>query len=54
MKYSEEVNQDSAKKTAGEWSLGKAFNPFNSLKLIAHLERWSFIERGKIIPPPVF
>ena len=53
MKYAEEANQDLAKKTAGEWSFSKAFNPFNSLKIIAHLERWSSIERDGVIPPPV-
>jgi len=53
MKHSEDASQDLAKKTAGEWSFGRNFNPFNSLKIIAHLERWSSIERGRVIPPPV-
>jgi len=53
MKYSEEVSQDLARKKAGEWSFGKVLNPFNSLKVMAHLDRWSFIKRGKVIPPPV-
>lgn len=53
MKHSEKESQDLAKKTEGEWSFGRFFNPFNSLKVIAHLERWRSIERGGIIPPPV-
>ncbi|MEA3322739.1 MAG: radical SAM protein [Patescibacteria group bacterium] len=38
---------------AEEWSFGRTLNPFNSLKVIAHLERWSHIKRGGAIPPPV-
>ncbi len=53
MKSSEKTNQNLAKKTAGEWNADKAFNPFNSLKIMAHLDRWSFIKRNGMIPPPV-
>ncbi|MEI8343539.1 MAG: radical SAM protein [Candidatus Moraniibacteriota bacterium] len=53
MKYLEEANQNLAKATIGEWGFKRTFNPFNSLKIIAHLERWRFIKRGGVIPPPV-
>lgn len=36
-----------------EWKANKKWNPFNSAKLMAHVDRWSKIERGKPIPPPV-
>ena len=45
MKHSEKESQDLAKRTEGEWSFDRAFNPFNSLKIIAHLERWRSIKR---------
>jgi MoaA/NifB/PqqE/SkfB family radical SAM enzyme len=53
MKYSEEADQDLVKVITEEWSFDRAFNPFNSLKIIAHLERWRSIERGRVIPLPV-
>lgn len=49
MKHSKDANQDLAKQTVGDWTFGRNFNPFNSLKIIAHLERWSSIERGRVI-----
>jgi hypothetical protein len=36
-----------------EWLPQKRWNPFNSYKLLAHVERWSQIEYGRIIPPPM-
>ncbi len=36
-----------------EWKENKKWNPFNSHKLLAHVERWKSIKRGNIIPPPV-
>ncbi len=36
-----------------EWKASKKWNPFNSAKLMAHVDRWSKIERGKPVPPPV-
>jgi MoaA/NifB/PqqE/SkfB family radical SAM enzyme len=38
---------------ATEWSAQKRWNPFNSYKLLAHVERWKRIKRGKAIPAPV-
>jgi len=53
MKHLEKANQDSTNVATGEWSFDRIFNPFNSLKIIAHLERWSSIKRGGTILPPV-
>lgn len=36
-----------------EWNSSKRWNPFNSYKLLAHVQRWKRIRRGKPIPPPV-
>lgn len=36
-----------------EWTPGKRWNPFNSHKLLAHVERWRHIQRGKQIPAPI-
>lgn len=36
-----------------EWKASKKWNPFNSAKLMAHVDHWSNIERGKPVPPPV-
>lgn len=36
-----------------EWTPNKQFNPFNSMKLLAHVPRWSMIRRGKRISPPI-
>ncbi|MHC4456536.1 MAG: radical SAM protein [Planctomycetota bacterium] len=36
-----------------EWNLSKRWNPFNSYKLLAQVERWRKIKRGKPIPAPV-
>lgn len=36
-----------------EWNASKRWNPFNSYKLLAHVQRWKQIRRGKSIPPPV-
>lgn len=37
----------------GEWTQSKRWNPFNSYKLLAQVERWSRIRRGKPIPAPI-
>ncbi|MBN2136638.1 MAG: radical SAM protein [Sedimentisphaerales bacterium] len=36
-----------------EWNPSKRWNPFNSYKLLAQVERWKKIKRGRSIPPPV-
>lgn len=36
-----------------EWRHGKRWNPFNSNKLLAHVETWRHIKRGRPIPPPI-
>jgi organic radical activating enzyme len=36
-----------------EWAVQKRWNPFNSYKLLVHVERWRAIKRGRPIPPPV-
>jgi pyruvate-formate lyase-activating enzyme len=36
-----------------EWSNQKRWNPFNSNKLLAHVDRWKHIKRGRPIPPPI-
>lgn len=38
---------------SNEWVPSREWNPFNSYKLLAHVERWKKIKRGKDIPPPV-
>ncbi|MDR1776743.1 MAG: radical SAM protein [Desulfovibrio sp.] len=35
-----------------EWRTAKRWNPFNSNKLLAHVERWKRIRRGRPIPAP--
>lgn len=35
-----------------EWRNEKRWNPFNSNKLLAHVERWKRIRRGRPIPAP--
>jgi len=35
-----------------EWQTTKRWNPFNSNKLLAHVERWKRIRRGRPIPAP--
>jgi sulfatase maturation enzyme AslB (radical SAM superfamily) len=40
-------------KKAREWIPSKQWNPFNSYKLLAHVERWRKIKRGRSIPPPI-
>jgi pyruvate-formate lyase-activating enzyme len=36
-----------------EWKPAKKWNPFNSAKLMAHVDRWSEIKEGHAAPPPV-
>ena len=36
-----------------EWNPAKKWNPFNSYKLLAHVERWRNIKRGRPIPAPI-
>jgi MoaA/NifB/PqqE/SkfB family radical SAM enzyme len=36
-----------------EWNPSKRWNPFNSYKLLAHVDRWRHIKQGKPIPPPI-
>lgn len=35
-----------------EWQEAKRWNPFNSYKLLTHVERWKKIRRGRPIPAP--
>ena len=39
--------------TVNEWKAKKRWNPYNSYKLLAHVERWKNIRRGRPIPAPV-
>jgi wyosine [tRNA(Phe)-imidazoG37] synthetase (radical SAM superfamily) len=45
--------KEQIKAQSKEWAFGKNFNPFNSLKLLSHFERWRLIKKGKELPPPV-
>lgn len=36
-----------------EWNPSKRWNPFNSYKLLAHVEAWRHIKRGKALPAPI-
>lgn len=36
-----------------EWKDDKKWNPFNSYKLLTHVDRWKNIIRGNEIPPPI-
>ena len=36
-----------------EWKVLKKWNPFNSAKLLAHVDRWGKIVKGKPVPAPV-
>ncbi|MBE0534073.1 MAG: radical SAM protein [Phycisphaerae bacterium] len=36
-----------------EWNPSKRWNPFNSYKLLAHVETWRKIKRGKSLPAPI-
>ena len=38
---------------AQEWKADKRWNPFNSYKLLVHVDRWKHILRGRTIPAPV-
>ena len=40
-------------KKVREWHPSKRWNPFNSYKLLAHVNRWNQIKRGRPIPPPI-
>ncbi len=42
-----------ARKKVAEWNPSKRWNPFNSYKLLAHVETWRKIKRGKPMPPPI-
>lgn len=46
------AKQDPAKNPE-EWKARKRWNPFNSYKLLVHVERWRQIRRGRPLPPPV-
>lgn len=41
-----------SKKEIPEWVSSKRWNPFNSYKLLTHVQRWKQIKRGKPIPAP--
>lgn len=38
---------------AKEWNASKRWNPFNSYKLLAHVDHWRNIKRGRPVPPPI-
>lgn len=38
---------------AAEWNHSKRWNPFNSYKLLSHVETWRQIRRNKPLPPPI-
>lgn len=40
-------------KMSKEWDVKKKYNPFNSYKLLAHIDRWKNIKKGSLLPPPV-
>jgi len=40
-------------KLSKEYSKNNRWNPFNSFKLLTHVNRWEKIEKGKDIPPPI-
>lgn len=40
-------------KSPSEWAPQKRWNPFNSYKLLVHVDRWRSIRRGRSIPAPV-
>ena len=41
-----------SRKEIPEWLPNKRWNPFNSYKLLAHVQRWKQIKKGKSVPPP--
>ncbi|MFA4909454.1 MAG: radical SAM protein [Desulfobacteria bacterium] len=53
IKLADEPDLDPKKEKGIEWDLSKRWNPFNSYKLLAHVDRWKKIKRGKPIPPPI-
>ena len=48
-----EMAAGSSKRVIKEWNTHKRWNPFNSYKLLAHVDRWGKILRGRPIPAPV-
>ncbi|MDR2605405.1 MAG: radical SAM protein [Desulfovibrio sp.] len=50
--YSFPKSADAASRQAAEWKTAKRWNPFNSNKLLAHVERWKRIRRGRPLPAP--
>lgn len=42
-----------AKAMAEEWKYQKRWNPYNSYKLLAHVDRWKHIRFGEPVPAPV-
>lgn len=46
-------NVEKVHEKSREWNLSKKWNPFNSYKLLSHVDRWRRIKRGRPIPPPV-
>lgn len=45
--------QQVGKESQVEWNPSKRWNPFNSYKLLAHVETWRRIKRGKPMPAPI-
>lgn len=46
-------NLESGQGKPKEWNASKKWNPFNSYKLLSHVDRWRMIKRGRPIPSPV-
>ena len=46
------MNDEKKWSDAMEWKERKKWNPFNSFKLLAHVERWKRIKRGYPVPAP--
>ncbi len=47
------VSQKQSQSKSAEWNPSKRWNPFNSYKLLAHVETWRNIKRGKPLPAPI-
>lgn len=47
------VRQKQQQSKSAEWNPSKRWNPFNSYKLLAHVETWRSIKRGKPLPAPI-
>ena len=51
-RYAPKASPRLSRGAVDEWIAAKRWNPFNSYKLLAHVERWKRIRRGRPIPAP--